>query len=185
MVCKTTSSNKFKAAVTLVEMMVGIGVGSIVFAALAALTLYSARSFSSMVNYSDLNKENRMALDGMSKEIRQSRGLIKSTPTFLSFKIDGGELSYTYNKTNQTLIETETKLGVIKVSPILKNCISWTNVIFQQTPPQLGGTNFTITTDAALCKMVRLSWVCNTGASSSATNSQSVQSMSVVIRKKS
>ena len=181
--CKTTSSNKSKAALTLVEMLVAIGVGSIVFTVLGSLALYSARSFSSMVNYSDLNKENRQALDEISQVIRQSRGLSKRTDdaTYISFFTSGtNKVSYTYDKNAKTV--TERKPGE-NPKTILKNCIVWTNEIFQKTPPQ-GSTNFTRTPDFNLCKMVEFRWTCDSGTSSSGTNSQNVHSMKVVIRKK-
>lgn len=184
--CNATSSisNKSKAALTLVEMMVAIGVGSIVFAALGSLTLYSAKSFSSMVNYTDLNKESRMALDRMSKDIRQSKGLASRNGTNLTFFVTNpsgtniAKLSYSYDPLRQTLIEK----GPNGVKTNLVHCTFWTNEIFQRTPQP--GMTFTNTTDVSECKMVEVRWSCNSGSSIAATNSQSVQSMKVVIRKK-
>jgi hypothetical protein len=165
-------------------MMVAIGIGSIVFAALGSLSLYSARSFSSMANYTDLNKESRHALDQMSREIRQSRGVLSRSATNISFYIDGGiagatgTLSYAFDSTRK--IVTEQKLGGNPI-PVLENCRSWTNEIFSRSP-QFGSLDFPATSDVSLCKIVRLSWVCESGGSR--TNSQSAQSMMVVIRKK-
>lgn len=175
--CRITSSHS-RRALSLIEMMVAIGIGSIVFAALGSLSLYSARSFSSMANYTDLNKENRHALDQMSREIRQSRGVLSRSATNISFYIDGGFLNYAFDSTRK--IVTEQKLGGNPV-PVLENCKSWTNEIFSRSP-QYGSLDFPATSDVSLCKIVRLSWVCESGASR--TNSQSAQSMMVVIRKK-
>ena len=175
--CRITSSHS-RRALSLIEMMVAIGIGSIVFAALGSLSLYSARSFSSLANYTDLNRESRHALDQMSKEIRQSRGVLARSTTNIKFYIDGGTLNYAFDKTRK--IVTEQKLGGNPV-PVLENCISWTNEIFARSP-QFGSLDFPATSEASLCKIVRFRWVCENGASR--TNSQSAQSMMVVIRKK-
>lgn len=164
---------------TLVEMMVATGLSSILLLVLCSLTLYSARSFNSMVNYTDLNRDSRRALDRMSKEIRQSRGLIKYTPTSLVFKLDSGEVCYEYDPINKKI--TENKGDGPK--DVLKNCISWTNQIFQRNPKE-GNFDFYPTTIAADCKMVQITWVCASAAAMGQSNTVDVQSMKVVIRKK-
>src|SRR5712671_112569 len=72
----TSSSGVTEAArcqgMTLVELMIATGVGSIVLAALMALTFFSARSFAAVTNYVDLDARSRNALDKMSQEIRQA-----------------------------------------------------------------------------------------------------------------
>jgi hypothetical protein len=164
---------------TLVEIMVATGLGSLVTLVLCSLTLYSARNFSSMVNYTDLNKDSRKVLDLVSKEIRQSRGLLERTPTSLTFKLNDGQLSYTYEP--ETLTLTENKKGNIKV--VLDNCVFWTNEIFQRIPKE-GNFDFTPTEDPKVCKMVQIRWTCTLGESTGRTNSDSIESMKVVIRKK-
>lgn len=164
---------------TLVELMVATGLGSLVMLVLASLTLYSAKTFRSMVNYTDLNRESRKALDQMSREIRQSRGLLQRTPTTLVFNVNDGMLTYTYDEKNKTVVEGK---GNGKKT-VLKNCTSWTNQMFQRSPKE-GTLDFVETSDAALCKMVQISWTCTSDKSILATNSESISSMKVVIRKK-
>lgn len=178
--CRITSSGS-KSGLTLVEMMVAIGIGSIVFAALGSLTIYSARSFSAMANYTDLNKENRHALDRMSMEIRQSRGVASRSPTNISFNVDGGgSLVYSYDKTTRTVTE---ELSGQAPTIVIDNCDFWTNEIFLRTP-QSGSLQFDTTENVSLGKVVRFSWRCATEGSNGNTNSASAQSMLVVIRKK-
>lgn len=166
---------------TLVEIMIATAIGSLVMLVLASLTMYSARSFSSMVNYTDLNKDSRMALDRMSKEIRQSSGLISYTPTSLVFKTDGGPLTYSYNAAKKEITEAR---GANTPVSLLKHCTYWTNNIFRQNPLP-GNLDFVPTTNPALCKMVQITWRCVSDTMQSQTNSADVQSMKVVIRKPS
>lgn len=185
--CKIIYSTKARrSGMTLVEIMVAIALGSIVFAALASLTLYSARSFRSLADYSDLNRNNRVALDRMSREIRQSRGLLSFSPTAntkeMVFKsgIGGSNtFSIVYSKPGKTLKlikGTETRT-------LLKDCTDFKCKIFQQTP-QNGNFNFIETANLNLCKMVLLEWTCGRQIQN-ANKSDNVQSMQIVIRKKS
>src|SRR5438128_4971532 len=76
--CMITSSNTNKAhrqGLTLIEVMVASGIGTLVLAAVMAITFFSARSFAAVSNYVDLDAKSRTALDKMSQEIRQADAL--------------------------------------------------------------------------------------------------------------
>ena len=71
MECNVTSTKRRGAAFTLMEMMVGLGLASIVLIALSQLTLFTFRSFAALYNYIELDKYSRNALDQMVYKIRQ------------------------------------------------------------------------------------------------------------------
>src|SRR5438045_279185 len=71
----TTNNQARCRGMTLVELVVAAGIGSIAMAAVMAFTLFSARSFAAVTNYVDLDMRSRSALDRMSQEIRQTDGL--------------------------------------------------------------------------------------------------------------
>lgn len=179
--CKITRSKYFAEGMTLVELMVAVGLGSLVLLVLASVTLYSARSFSSMNNYTKLNQVSRRGLDAITRELRESRGLVSRTPTSLVFKDSTGTntLSFTWISTNQTLIQT--KGGVNTV--ILDDCVFWTNQIFQRTP-QSNTFNLIAASSAAQAKVIQLNWTCARRRVNT-TNSETAQSMKVLIRKTS
>src|SRR5262245_43485388 len=72
-------AHKKGAAFTLVEMMVSLAVFSIVGMALMTIYVYSIRSFAALTNYSMLDKENRLAMDKMTFEIRQAKQIVNYT----------------------------------------------------------------------------------------------------------
>jgi protein-arginine kinase len=171
---------------TLVEMMVAMALGSFVVVALGSLTLYSAKSFRSLADYSDLNRTSRVALDRMSREIRQSRGLVSTNSTaamkelvFTSGGIASNTFAIRYNKAAKTLSMIKGGSTV----PLLKDCTDFKFEIYQQTP-QSGNFDFIQTSNRDLCKMVQMTWTCSRQVLA-ANKSDKVQSMQIVIRKKS
>src|SRR6266536_2226915 len=87
--CTITSTKTIKVrcqAMTLVEIMVATGVGSIVLVAVMSLSLLSARSFAALTNYVDLDIKSRTALATMAADIRQAEALTGASVTNLTFK---------------------------------------------------------------------------------------------------
>jgi prepilin-type N-terminal cleavage/methylation domain-containing protein len=174
------TSTKRRAGFSLVETMVVTVIGSLMMAAIAALSNYTGRSFAAMVNYTDLDKLSRNALDTMSKEIRQTSKLTAASTTSLMFQdYDGQSLSYTYNRDARTL--TRTKTGEPS-KILLKGCDELTFSIYQRNP--IGGTyNVYPTATPATCKLIQLRWTCSRDLIRSKVNTESVQSAKIVIRK--
>jgi len=64
------------AAFTLVEVMMASGIGLMALLVIMLLSLYSSRSFAAIANYVDMDERSQLALDKMSREIRQSHRLV-------------------------------------------------------------------------------------------------------------
>jgi hypothetical protein len=190
MVFKITSTNFTRKAdmsgMTLVEMMVAFGLGSLLLAALAVLFYFSNLSFVSFTNYVDLDRFNRFAVDTMTREIREvnkvtgysvdSVSLITNSLTFEDF--DGLALDYTYSPGARRL--TRTKSGSSSV--LLTNCDYLAFWLGQRTPTN-GTYNVFPAADATTAKLVDVSWRCSTSMFSRETNTENVVTARVVIRK--
>lgn len=178
MVCKTTFITKRRAAYSLVELMTASAAGTLVIAVTSALLFFSSRSFVSLLNYVDLENLSRIALDTMSKEIRQANNLASYNSTNLTFTdSDGLLLQYTYDPAGGTL--SRVKNGQTKV--LLTGCDTLTFGIYQRNPTN--NYNVVTTTNAALCKLVQLNWKCSRTIMAAKVNTESVQSAKIVIRK--
>src|SRR6266436_9542651 len=106
MVCKTTSTDRQGAAFTLVESMVATVLGLLLTTAVVSVWIYANRSFAAIGNYLDLDKQDQLALDKTSREIRQVSSisnLIGATNiTFIDY--DGIPLQYYYDANAKTLL---------------------------------------------------------------------------------
>src|SRR5262245_38452132 len=103
MVCKTTSI-KSASGFTLIELAVACLVGFMLVAVILAIFFYANRSFSSLTNYLDLYQKIQIALDKMSREIRQVHKLTSFSSTNLTFEdYDSRTLNYYYDPGARTL----------------------------------------------------------------------------------
>ena len=169
-----------RLGVSLVELLMAIAIGGIILAAVASITMYSARSFVALQNYADLDDKSRNALDIMTRDIRQ----VTSLTTFATNRLDfldadrTSTLSYVYDVNGRTL--TRISAGVRSV--LLTECDTLAFGMFQRNP--IGGTfdQFTNTLSAATCKLVQVNWVCSRSIMQGKVNTESVQTSKIVIR---
>lgn len=163
---------------TLVEFLIGASIGVLVVAATAELSVFSSRSFAGMYNYVDLNDSSKLALDRITKQIRQAKSLKKYKPDTLTFvDFDGKDLQFKYDDKKQTL--TQHKGGQPDVV-LLTGCRDLQFSIFQRNP--IGGTYDQYpAADESTCKLVQIQWTC-ARVLLGVTNSTIAQSAKVVIR---
>lgn len=181
--CKTTSFNfERRRAFTLVEMLVSMGIGSIVLAIVTSLSFYSARSFAAIANYADLSAESRNALDRITSDIRGCKEFYAaSTPTALYFRDgDGFSLRYEYRKGPRTLTRTKETATNRYVEVVLTECDRFEYSTFSRNPaPNYG---LTVTSNANTTKLIQISWTCSRQILGKKENTESVQTAKIVLR---
>jgi hypothetical protein len=165
-------------ALTLMELMVTVGIASIAFAAIASLSVYSARSFVALGNYADLDQASRNALDLMAREIRQTKALTNYSATKLVFRDNDDQLlTYEYKTANNTLVR---KKGAEPEKVLLQQCDFLKFNISQRNPSN--DFAFYPTTNVRLAKLVDVSWRCSRQILGAKVNTESVQTAKIVIR---
>src|SRR5436190_5299504 len=106
--CKITSltcKRRRAAGFTLVEFLFATCIGFVVLAAVATMSVYTSRSFAALKNYLDLDEHNHLALDHMTREVRQVHQVTAVDATSLTFEdFDGLPLQYRYDSPSRTLV---------------------------------------------------------------------------------
>jgi hypothetical protein len=164
---------------TLVELMVVTCISALVFAGIASLTLFTARSFVALGNYDDLDAASCHALDILSTEIRQTQQLTSYATNKLVF-LDWDNQSVTYAWDPSTRLVTRQKGG--KTTRLLTQCdylafhISQRNVSnnFIFYPAAL--------TNLSTAKLIDVSWRCSRQILGQKINTESVQTAKTVLR---
>jgi Tfp pilus assembly protein PilW len=168
------------SGVTLMELLVAILVMSLVTVVLLILTMSTGRSLVEMVNYVDLDHYNRVAMDMMTRDLRQVQYLKTFNTNVLTFvDKDGGSLEYAYSPVTRTL--TRTKSGQNRV--LLDNCDQLQFSIYQRTPMSNKFEFFPVT-GVTNAKVVRVVWNCSRKLFGRRVNTEQGQTSRIVIRNK-
>jgi Tfp pilus assembly protein PilW len=184
MECRIISTKRRHCAgVTLVEMMVAGSIGIIIVGSLVMVQLFVNQSFATLYNYVQLDSQSHLALDGMSKQIRQASAMTAFATNDISFtnSIAGGTLRYTYDSNARTLTSIISN-GTVQTNVLLTGCDSLTFSMYQRNPIA-SNFNQVVATNVAQCKLLQVQWSCSRSLFTSQTNeTESMLSAKIVLR---
>ena len=167
-------------AFSLIELLVAMGVSSILVGAIMSLTLFCNRSFVALGNYMDLNNTSLNALDTMTRDIRGAYSL-KSFATNQLVFLDASSNALTFAWSPGAGTLTRSYGGA--VSTLLDNCDYLAFDISQRTPMTNGTMGFyTASNNPVLCKLVSVSWRCSRSILGQKANTESVQTAKIMMR---
>ena len=165
---------------TLVELMVSIGVGSLVLTSITMVFMTSNRTFVAMGNYVSMEQNSRGALDQMTRDIRKAKNLISFSTNQLVFNYVGTtNLTYAYNPTSRQL--TQWKTGG-QTNVLLSECDSLTFSMYSNIP-QPGGA-WVNATSVSQGKSISVAWKCSRTIIGKKFNTEDMQEALIVIRNK-
>jgi prepilin-type N-terminal cleavage/methylation domain-containing protein len=180
-------------AMTLTEVLVASAIGSIVLAATATFWMFGARSFVALGNYRDLDAKSQLALDRMTRDIRQATRVLSFQNTgnnrwlSLTNEVEGVGMRYSWDATDRTLLCEKTGQAA---EAYLTECDRWDFSLFQRTPQKNQTNTFFLATNQFgvyapnLCKLVDMTWKCSRTILGKQANTESVQTAQVVLRNK-
>lgn len=180
-------------AMTLVEVVVAVGLGSIILTAGAIFYLFVVRSFMMAGNYTDMDARSRYSVDAMLQEMRSATRVtdyqLTSTNAVLTLtnSIAGTQVTYTWNADTGNLVRDKTGTAT---RTYLTECSSWQFELYQRTPHSNGvyifypSTNTYGTNDLSMTKLINMSWRCSRSVIGQKLNTENVQTAQVVLRNK-
>lgn len=181
------STRRAAQGMTLIEVMIAMGIFSVVSMALTTIFIFSLRSFETMSNYANLDRDNRVAVDTITRDVRQANYVSDyvADPPTLTLVSGTDKISYMYNPDAQTLTRSSSE-GGDKV--LLERCSELTFSLFQRNP--VGGSYevFPIAKGnwKATAKVVEMSWKTTRRLKgTSRINSEYMETARIVIRKQS
>jgi prepilin-type N-terminal cleavage/methylation domain-containing protein len=178
MACRITSTDRRRRGFTLVEVMVATAIGLMAATAVITMLIFAFKSFVALTNYADIELESQLALDKMSKEIRQARQVTSYTTNSVTFlDSSGSNVVYSYDTNSATLW----RYGGGLTNAYLTNCDSLQFWIYQHT---VISNSFDAYSPAFVtnARLLQVTWHCARNIEGVLTNSDSVQSASIAIR---
>jgi prepilin-type N-terminal cleavage/methylation domain-containing protein len=181
-------------AMSIVELLVALSIGSVVLAMASTLWMFGARSFASMSNYADLDAKSRRAVDQMGRELREATRVVDfqnigNTKWLKLTNSDQGiTLKFTWDASSRKLVLEKT--GVPNQT-YLTECDGWDFQAYQRSPQKdttnlfYPATNISGTIDPSICKLIDMTWKCSRTVLGSRLNTENVQTAQVVLRNKS
>ena len=157
-----------------------LGLSGLILLVIVALSVSTGRSLAEMFNYVDLDHSNRIAIDVMSRDLRQVRYLSAYNTNSVSFvDKDLSTLSYVYSPSLRML----TRIKGAQTNTLLDDCDSLKFALYQRTPQSNSFNLYTIS-DLTNCKVVSVTWSCSRKVLGVKANSEQAQAARIVIRNK-
>lgn len=169
-----------RRGLSLAEVVVGLGISSFLLIVLVTISLTTGRSLAEMFHYVDLDHYNRIALDVMTRDLRQVRYLSQYQTNSVSF-VDqrSNTLTFAYSPTNRLL----TRIHAGRTNTLLKDCDFLRFDIYQRTPQS---NTYALYSASALTntKVVSVTWSCSRSLFGLRANTELGQTARIVIRNK-
>jgi Tfp pilus assembly protein PilW len=173
---------------TLLELIISAGIGLILVASIAALSLYGARSFSVIGNFADMDADSRQALDLLSREFRQASAVV-DCQTNLPVKWISVTTNAAVGATAKLIWDSQA--GTVTLTArghdrlLLEECNFWDVRLYQRVP-LISDTNVAFSGTASItnCKAIEMSWRCSRTNQGQHFNTESIQRTYLVLRNK-
>lgn len=169
-----------RSGFTTIEFLVAMGVGFLALAGVAALSVYTARSFAAMGNYMELDKNSRSALDRMTQLVREADGVTDYSDQSVTLSYHGATIAFNYSPDQKTLTLVNTNGATDR---LLTDCTFLNFQVYQRNPVAGTYDQYPVTADESAAKIVQVSWICTRRLIGNLLNTESVQSAKIVIRK--
>jgi Tfp pilus assembly protein PilV len=175
------------SAMSLLELMVALGLGVLVLSVVLVLTVFAARTFIALGNYSNLDQQSRLGADNMTREMRQATAVVawqtnaNSRSLTLTNAIQGYGVRYWWDSTSRNLMMRKSNEGADR--GVLTGCDRWDFALWQRTPQPNLTNVFYPALAPAQCKLVDMTWKCSRAVvSTTLLNTETVQTAQIVLR---
>ena len=178
----TNPKSRRPAGFTLAEMLVAMGIGSILLLFASSFYVFSLRSFASMANYTDLNKKSRYASDLISRDLRSALSVASLVNNQLVLNEPGGtNYTYTYSAAGGSLTRNDGTRNQVLLTGIAANSFAFS---FYGRSTNASPTYESFPTNAPNgAKLVGFKWSCTrSGAGGAPANSEGIQMAIVNMR---
>src|ERR1043166_5467612 len=172
---RPTKTKSRQNAFTMIEMLVGVGIGSLILAGAGTFFLFGGRSFGSMANYADLNSRDRNGADVITPDLRCALQVVSATPNQIVLQAPpvGGNnnITYQYDSAARTLTRADSVSSRVLLSGV--NSCSFS--LYQRANPTNNTYYSFPSATAGFAKLVAFQWSASRKLVGSRTETESAQ----------
>ena len=180
MVFTDTSTRRRRRGFSLVEYLVTLALTTLVIATGAAVSENFLRAVAFLSNAVDLDAKNRLAIDRMSREIRQCDAVAAASGNGLVLRVGTNLVTFEYHPDTRQLVRFDLDTGT---EVYLKGCDYIRFDLFRRPAATLTSKYDVYPVATTInCKIVQVSWVCSRRLLGFEANTGRMQSARVVIR---
>jgi hypothetical protein len=166
--------------IALLEYLASVGIGTMVLASVMFVFVSSNRSFIAIGNYVNMDQKSRLAVEQMTRDIRNSQTLTSFATNQLVFTYSGTtNLTYYYDSAAKTL--TSWKTGS-RTNTLLTGCDFFQFSMYNNVPAPGGVLSNTVS--VASGKAISAAWRCSRTILGAKVNTENMQEALIVIRNK-
>jgi hypothetical protein len=165
----------------LAEAWVTVGITALLLMVLTSFTQFSGRSFAALFNYVSLDDVNRIAMDRITRDVRQAVRVQNATTNLLVLVDADGVSTITYVYIPSTRVLKRARTGQPE-EQILTECDRLTFSIGQRNAV-FGSYDVYPVATPGTAKVINVSWSCSRTIFGLKENTESVQTARIVIRK--
>ena len=148
--------NAGRSAFTLIEILFTMGITTLCLSALGLFYVFATHSFATLFNYVDLDDANRIAMDQLTRDIRQSDCIASfATNQLVLQDSDGLPLSWTYDPVSRTVTRAKQNSSS---NVLLQECDALRFDVRQRNVVSNSYEVYPIATNAATAKVVNVYW---------------------------
>jgi prepilin-type N-terminal cleavage/methylation domain-containing protein len=172
-----TRPHRSRRAMTLLEVTICLGLGGILLTIVALLAVNGSRSIMAMTNYNELDRESRVALDRLTRDIRQGRDLLYYHTNIIAITSGSSNLLFYYYN---PLSKTFNRYADGNFEVLLTECDRLEFNVSQRNP----SNDFTFhpATTWAQAKLIDVNWTCSRQIKGQRVNTESIQTAKIVMR---
>jgi hypothetical protein len=163
----TSCAKSGRRGFTLVEYMFATGIGLLILTTGLVFWAYASRTSATLLGYVDLSTISKNALDRISQQIRNAKGVQSCSENALVLVIPGAvgtnshTMSYLYDATNKMLTQVFAQNAVVQDrKTLLTECTNFQFSVFQRTPISNSFQLYTNAWNTNTAKVVQMQWTC-------------------------
>src|SRR5258706_12069659 len=163
---------------TLIELMIAMVIGTIITGAVILTAMFINQSFSTVINYSELDRYSQNTMDTMSRDIRNSVLITPSSTNQITLTDTSSNITvYAWDSTTTAFTRSNSSSSKI----MMTNCVYLSFNYFMRVPTNNLGF---VPAGASTVKLVSVSWLCSRQVYGygNRLNTESVQTANIVSR---